>query len=659
MASIAREHLEGSDGFCKGYLYKRRGGFAKHLPNAWQPRYVVVDSGVLRYYDDEEKYEAHGESRGWFDLKANNFELISGSQLEGSPSLYTLQLVPSDPAEEKWKMCANNKADHMKFLFAIEHALEKKLGHIRPREIEGYTSDFDPADDEEFPVKAKRKPSIDETIMAKNRGELPKRKDNRGKAKGGKRKGLQLRKAEPWITRGSAETALTALIVNTCFYFSAAGEVHVAARVFYLVLANVVIFRTLSLRAARLTRAKLELETANETLSDMVSEEEEKEGQIQAKSTQGSVRQSVYVKPGTKLDLGLGSYRAESSGDDEVVRTHRRTSSGGMSSKLVRSISNSFKKGGASSSNSDANPGIRDSAGDLNNIGATAVESDDEVDVVKAGSTFLFDAGTAPNVAENTWSLCDHRHFQLRQVGYAKTKQKAASGKPFYEPATMDVFCMDKRLDHVAAVIQSPKIQDVLSMPCFDKEKHPDVFVKPLFCFQMQLPADPPPMFATCEDGPGWAICVFFKLSKESCTQLEHLATAPPGLRLLNTWCEKCATDQSYKARFKVICSALNLAEMGVSSVIQSYNAKPVLIRRTSSIFFGDDYLELDIHVYKFANLAKQPIHMLSQKCSNMFMELGILIEGRADDELPEQLIGCVGCNKPKEDMLEYMFPPE
>ena len=51
-----------------------------------------------------------------------------------------------------------------------------------------------------------------------------------------------------------------------------------------------------------------------------------------------------------------------------------------------------------------------------------------------------------------------------------------------------------------------------------------------------------------------------------------------------------------------------------------------------------DDHIEIDIHVHKFNNAAKSAVHMLSSRCSEMYMEIGILVESREEDELPEVL---------------------
>lgn len=98
---------------------------------------------------------------------------------------------------------------------------------------------------------------------------------------------------------------------------------------------------------------------------------------------------------------------------------------------------------------------------------------------------------------------------------------------------------------------------------------------------------------------------------------------------------------------------------MGLPSIIVGYNAKPVLIRRTGTFFRGPNYVEFDIHVHKFANMAKQSIHMISSRCGQMYMQIGFVIEGREDAELPETLFACVGVNKPQEERGEFIFPED
>jgi hypothetical protein len=81
-----------------------------------------------------------------------------------------------------------------------------------------------------------------------------------------------------------------------------------------------------------------------------------------------------------------------------------------------------------------------------------------------------------------------------------------------------------------------------------------------------------------------------------------------------------------------------------------------VLIRRTGTIFQGQGYIEKDIHVHKFAASAKQCIHHISSQCGQMYMQIGFVIEGRDNSELPECLFGCVAVNKPQEELAQFIF---
>lgn len=101
------------------------------------------------------------------------------------------------------------------------------------------------------------------------------------------------------------------------------------------------------------------------------------------------------------------------------------------------------------------------------------------------------------------------------------------------------------------------------------------------------------------------------------------------------------------------------MEQLGFSSLIVSYNAKPILIRRTGSLFRGPNYMEFDIHVHKFQNMAKQGIHQISSLCGNMYMQVGFVIEGKDDKELPEAVFGCVAVNKPQESQADFIFDNE
>lgn len=267
------------------------------------------------------------------------------------------------------------------------------------------------------------------------------------------------------------------------------------------------------------------------------------------------------------------------------------------------------------------------------------------------GFTFT-QVDTEPRLSPpHTWCKVDPRQFNVR-VGpdYNRFKRKAPSGRAIYEPFAVDVFCTKERVDHAASRFQLPDTSHI--------DTH-NQWVPPIFVIQIQIPSEPPSsLFSNAQDGPGWAIVMYYRITEEACEELRDLNTASPAVKLFAEWCEKAPVDADWRGRFKVINSCTNLEQLGMPAVIVSYNAKPVLIRRTGSIFRGPEnkYMEMDIHVHKFANLAKQSIYLISSRCGLMFMQIGFVIEGRKENELPETLFACVAVNQPQEEQAEFIF---
>ena len=83
-----------------------------------------------------------------------------------------------------------------------------------------------------------------------------------------------------------------------------------------------------------------------------------------------------------------------------------------------------------------------------------------------------------------------------------------------------------------------------------------------------------------------------------------------------------------------------NLKDLGSAMGFASkYNGKPALITKSGNISQGEDYLEMGINTFRFAFLTKKGMSMSLPRTSEMVLHAGITIEGREDDELPEQMI--------------------
>jgi hypothetical protein len=255
------------------------------------------------------------------------------------------------------------------------------------------------------------------------------------------------------------------------------------------------------------------------------------------------------------------------------------------------------------------------------------------------------------NAPMHTWSIIDHQEFHVR-VGpnYNWNKKKAPSDQPLYQPFAIDIFSSAKRIDNAGSRFSIPKK--------YTDVKTNNEFVPPVFIVQIQIPAEAPALWNSVEDGAGWSMCMFFAITEQTIHELKNIETASPAVKLWAKWCEFAENDKSWRSRFKFISASSNLAELGVPSYISNYNAKPILIRRTGTLFRGEGskYMEFDMHIHKFDYAAKKGIFYMTSLCNEMLCQIGYVIEGRDDEELPETLFGCCALNRPQETMSPYMF---
>lgn len=128
-----------------GLLYKRRGGFGKMMPNAWQFRFFAVSKdGVLSYFDTDMPGQLEGENgdakaRGKLDLRAVSYELGTDS-IEGAPTPHAVTLFI--PNEEKWRLCAETKDDQQRWLRVFQKYQAAELKTFS-RAVVSYASDED------------------------------------------------------------------------------------------------------------------------------------------------------------------------------------------------------------------------------------------------------------------------------------------------------------------------------------------------------------------------------------------------------------------------------------------------------------------------------------------------------------------------------------
>jgi cell division septation protein DedD len=322
-----------------GLLYKRRGGFGKIMPNAWQYRFFTLSKeGVLQYFDTEmpDTDALDSRARGRLDLKATTYDTTIES-IEGAPTQFPIQIII--PNEETWKMCAYGKEDQQRWIKALEkfqhgpkgkpnnaitsYASDDELERTRKAAAESTRSPKPVATGPEPVIKPESKtpltnknadsaPVSQDPILDTKVRDLPP-----GTAQGAAvpaksivtrqrrnsvKKRLKLAGAKSLIEQETAEMSLVILILNVCFY-GVLKNPFLLWKFFYVVVANFVIYHTLALRGARVSKAvNQKVEVAQVTVVDQ--KEHKSENSEKVISEQVVASSTTIVEQGVD-DKGL------------------------------------------------------------------------------------------------------------------------------------------------------------------------------------------------------------------------------------------------------------------------------------------------------------------------------------------------------------------
>jgi hypothetical protein len=78
-----------------------------------------------------------------------------------------------------------------------------------------------------------------------------------------------------------------------------------------------------------------------------------------------------------------------------------------------------------------------------------------------------------------------------------------------------------------------------------------------------------------------------------------------------------------------------------MAAFFSSYNGKPVLIKTSGAAYAGEHSLTFDVNVHLFSMMARQSLSDMHPHLRKMRFQIGFVIQGASEDELPEQLLGC------------------
>ena len=278
-------------------------------------------------------------------------------------------------------------------------------------------------------------------------------------------------------------------------------------------------------------------------------------------------------------------------------------------------------------------------------------------------------------VPPNTWSPISASKFAVRTgPNYASTGRKLPSLESLYDVVAVRMYTSSRRTAGAGEVPSLPLPADVDFKPS-GTASLPPVEIPSVLIVHVQMPHDAPSMFQPSTDGPGTECVLYLRPSRQLLAETSGAAPMAPATNLFLKWCQTAATDAAMRGRFKCMALVRNLEAHNLGWVAP-YNGKPVLITESGTCRVGAlpvdgcgnntssadknsstsrtiRYLEMTANVHRWGYLAKKGFVSLLPKFRELRLDIGFTIEGRADDELPECVLGCFAANFCDEGSLE------
>lgn len=237
------------------------------------------------------------------------------------------------------------------------------------------------------------------------------------------------------------------------------------------------------------------------------------------------------------------------------------------------------------------------------------------------------------------WWECDATCFDVRNIRYKTTKEKVPSAPAIYDCVGMDIIRDSKKIDSLMSRLDRPLPESPSDFPPWDASWG----IPRVLCVNAQLPYQSGYMFGGHpEDDGGFSVVNYFVLSRQSCELLAK-GQGTPAMMLWRRLVEEGVSSKE-GISFKAVGRIEDLEGYEIPKSFHGFNNKPALVTNSAKVVQSllPEVVEVDFDVRQWVYLARSTLARYHQRAKDVEFNAAYLVEGKSDDELPEQVLGCM-----------------